>query len=137
MPRLEDVFDGASHLVTPVAGIDDRYVDAVLGWRAASHPGPTPRVAYTPLHGVGGPLCVRLLAAGGHESVVVVSASRSAVDDRFKSELDDEVVPMAVPKPVTVLPPELEPHGLRSRASGLRHWPPRALQPLVARSPRT
>ena len=32
--------------------------------------------------------------------------------------------------------PELDPHGLRSRAYGLRHCPPRALQPLVARSPR-
>ena len=31
--------------------------------------------------------------------------------------------------------PELDPHGFRSSAYGLRHWPPRALQPLVARSP--
>ena len=29
--------------------------------------------------------------------------------------------------------PELDPHGLRSSAYGLRHWPPRALQPLVER----
>src|SRR5262245_9098694 len=29
--------------------------------------------------------------------------------------------------------PELEPHGLRFNAYGLRVWPPRALQPLVER----
>src|SRR5574342_77671 len=29
--------------------------------------------------------------------------------------------------------PELEPQGFRSSAYGLRHWPPRALQPLVER----
>jgi hypothetical protein len=32
--------------------------------------------------------------------------------------------------------PELDPHGLRSRAYGFRHWPPRALQPLLAFIPR-
>src|SRR5438270_9402648 len=31
---------------------------------------------------------------------------------------------------VAALEPELEPHGLRSRMYGLRHWPPRPLQPL-------
>ena len=32
--------------------------------------------------------------------------------------------------------PELEPQGLRSGANGFRHWPPRALHPLVERSER-
>jgi len=32
--------------------------------------------------------------------------------------------------------PELDPHGVRSSAYGLRHWPPRALQPLDAFRPR-
>ena len=31
--------------------------------------------------------------------------------------------------------PELDPQGLRSRAYGFRHWPPRALQPLDAFMP--
>src|SRR5262245_65516014 len=32
--------------------------------------------------------------------------------------------------------PELDPHGLRLGAKGFRHWPPRALHPLVERSER-
>ncbi len=36
----------------------------------------------------------------------------------------------------TTAEPELDPHGLRSSAYGLRHCPPLALHPLVARTPR-
>jgi phosphomannomutase len=72
VPRIEGALDGASDLAIPLVGLESRYVEAVLEWRATEHSGPTPHVAYTPLHGVGGPLCVELLAAGGHDSVAVV-----------------------------------------------------------------
>src|SRR5438093_7390758 len=45
----------------------------------------------------------------------------------------DRAVRVAV---VAAADPELEPHGLRSRTYGFRHWPPRALHPLDDRSDR-
>lgn len=90
VPRIEGVFAGGSDLATPLVGLEDRYVGAVLAWRDTEHSGPTPRIAYTPLHGVGGPLCVRVLAAGGHGSVEVVS-------EQF--EPDGEFPTVAYPNP--------------------------------------
>jgi phosphomannomutase len=70
--RVEGALDGAADNATVLDGMEDRYVEAVLEWRGGDPAGPTPRIAYTPLHGVGGPLCIRLLEAGGHDAVVVV-----------------------------------------------------------------
>jgi phosphomannomutase len=72
VPRIERAMDGAADLAVPLVGMEDRYVEAVLDWRQADFSGPSPHVVYTAMHGVGGELCVRLLAAGGHASVTPV-----------------------------------------------------------------
>ncbi len=50
--------------------VEDAYVEAVLGLRVRD--GGALRVAYTPLHGVGRDLCLRVLAAAGYTDVHVV-----------------------------------------------------------------
>ena len=82
VPRVEGALDGSSELATPLVGLEERYLDEVLAFRGRPSPGPSPRIAYTPLHGVGGPLAVRAFAAGGHDSVVVV-ADQFEPDGRF------------------------------------------------------
>ena len=72
VPRQEGVLDGASDLATPLAGMEEQYIAEMRAFRDPPAPGPSPRIAYTALHGVGGPLALRAFAAGGHESVVVV-----------------------------------------------------------------
>lgn len=73
VPRIEGALDGATDLSIPLVGMDDRYIEAVLEWRDTEFSGPTPHVVYSAMHGVGGALCLRLLAAGGHDSVAVVA----------------------------------------------------------------
>lgn len=47
----------------------DRYLEAVMAFRGGAPGGDSPRIAYTPLHGVGGALTVRVLGEGGHGDV--------------------------------------------------------------------
>ena len=73
VPRFEGALGDALERATPLDGIEEQYVAEMLAFRDPPPPGPSsPRIAYTALHGVGGPLMLRALAAGGHESVVVV-----------------------------------------------------------------
>lgn len=74
VPRIERAFEVDDDL-TDTIGLDaeDRYSSEVLGFRDGP-PEPAPvRVAYTPLHGVAGPVTVRLLEAGGHRDVHFVT----------------------------------------------------------------
>ncbi|MEX0868966.1 MAG: phospho-sugar mutase [Nitriliruptoraceae bacterium] len=60
-------------------------LDRYLAELAAARPvveGPDRRIVYTPLHGVGGPLVTRALAAGGYSSVHVV-AEQAEPDGEF------------------------------------------------------
>jgi len=82
VPRIEGALDGSSTLAAPLQGLEDRYLNEVLAFRASPVSGPSPRIAYTPLHGVGGPLALSALAVGGHESVFVVS-DQFEPDGRF------------------------------------------------------
>ncbi len=72
VPRQEGVLDGTSDLGTPLTGVEEQYLVEMLAFRGPPVPGPSPRIAYTALHGVGGPLALRAFAAGGHRSVAVV-----------------------------------------------------------------
>ncbi len=83
VPRLEGALEGALELATPLVGIEEQYIAEMLVFRDPPAPGPSsPRIAYSALHGVGGPLALRALAAGGHESVVAV-AEQFEPDGRF------------------------------------------------------
>ncbi|MEQ1572344.1 MAG: phospho-sugar mutase, partial [Myxococcota bacterium] len=53
------------------SGLVDAYLREVAALRV-HRPGRTVRIVYTPLHGVGGELALRVLAAAGHTDVVVV-----------------------------------------------------------------
>jgi len=57
----------------------DRYLQAVLEFRGDTPSGGSPRIAYTPLHGVGGSLALRALAEAGHGDV-------TAVTDQFEPD---------------------------------------------------
>lgn len=88
-PRAVDVpcptLDAArtTGLVTTLGDAEvARYVDAVLAERLAPAPAGTLRVAYTPLHGVGRDLLLRVLAAAGHRDVHV-EPSQAAPDGAF------------------------------------------------------
>ncbi len=72
VPRQEGVLEGTSDLGTPLTGMEEQYIVEMLAFRDPPPPGPSPRIAYTALHGVGGPLALRAFAAGGHQSVAVV-----------------------------------------------------------------
>lgn len=79
VPRVDPV---ASDLVAPV---DAEVVDRYLGELAAARPpveGPDRTIVYTPLHGVGGELVRRALAAGGYADVHVVP-SQAEPDGSF------------------------------------------------------
>lgn len=72
VPCHAGVLEGSSSLATPVpAGILDRYWVEVNESRPAAHPSDM-RVVYTPLHGVGGDVVMRILERGGHRGVRVV-----------------------------------------------------------------
>jgi phosphomannomutase len=51
---------------------EDAYVEAVLGFRGSPPAGAPISIVYTAMHGVGGRLTTRLLAAAGHDRVVPV-----------------------------------------------------------------
>ncbi len=90
VPRQEGVFDGTSDLATPIVDAEERYLEEVFGFRGAPPPGPSPRIAYTPLHGVGGALALRALEKAGHTSV-------SALREQF--EPDGGFPTVAYPNP--------------------------------------
>ena len=83
VPRIERVFEVVDDLSRPIGfGAEDRYTEDVFAFRgdpAERHP---IRIAYTPLHGVAGPLAIRTLAAGGYGDVHVVE-EQFEPDGRF------------------------------------------------------
>ena len=90
VPRAEGALGGALELATPITGMEEQYRTEMLAFRDPPASGPSPRIAYTALHGVGGPLALRALAAGGHESV-------AAVPEQF--EPDGRFPTVAFPNP--------------------------------------
>ena len=72
VPRVEGALSGTSALASPLEGIERRYLAEVLAFRGVAAPGPAPGIAYTPLHGVGGPLALKAFSAAGYDSVTVV-----------------------------------------------------------------
>lgn len=73
IPRLDGILDGVGDHGSPLTGVEERYVAAVLDHRGEAPGGRSPRIVYTALHGVAGSLCVRLLKAGGHGTVIPVA----------------------------------------------------------------
>ncbi|GGI05536.1 phospho-sugar mutase [Egicoccus halophilus] len=72
----------ASELVAPVpASVVDRYLDELAAARPDT-PGPDLTLVYTPLHGVGGELVQRAMAAAGFDDLHVVP-SQAEPDGRF------------------------------------------------------
>jgi len=90
VPRAEGALEGTLDLATPITGMEEQYRTEMLAFRDPPASGPSPRIAYTALHGVGGPLALRALAAGGHESV-------AAVPEQF--EPDGRFPTVAFPNP--------------------------------------
>jgi phosphomannomutase len=72
IPRLEGVFTGTSELVKPIApGIVDDYRIEVD--EARPHPQRSNlRIVYTPLHGVGANVVIRMFAAAQHTGLITV-----------------------------------------------------------------
>jgi phosphomannomutase len=68
VPRDEAAWGGSAEVID-LEDAAGRYLEAVLAFRGDPPAGASPRIAYTPLHGVGGALTVRVLAAGGHGDV--------------------------------------------------------------------
>lgn len=73
VPRLEGVFEGEVALAEPLGGeIEAAYLDEMLRFRGTPPPGEPVRIVYSAMHGVGGALMVRALAAAGHDDVLPV-----------------------------------------------------------------
>ena len=62
--------------------IEDAYVADVMSFRGTAPAAPTVPIVYTALHGVGGPLALRLLDAAGHHAVTPVP-EQQAPDGAF------------------------------------------------------
>jgi len=82
IPRLEGVFTGASELVKPIdLGIVDDYRIEVD--EARPHPQRSKlKTVYTPLHGVGADVLIRMFAAAQHSGLITVP-EQVAPDGRF------------------------------------------------------
>lgn len=87
VPRLENALSGDGALA---ADAEDAYVEAVLAFRGEPGTGDPVEIVYTPLHGVGGRITLRLLAAAGYDRVEVV-------DEQF--EPDGRFPTVAFPNP--------------------------------------
>ncbi len=62
--------------------IEDAYVSDVMSFRGPAPAATTVPIVYTAMHGVGGPLALRLLAAAGHDAVTPVP-EQQAPDGAF------------------------------------------------------
>ncbi|MEX0827254.1 MAG: phospho-sugar mutase [Acidimicrobiia bacterium] len=83
VPRIGGVFEDGHEFALPIGlEAEERYVEEVFAFRGDPPAGAPIRLAYTALHGVGGPLAIRILAAGGHGDVHVVE-EQWAPDGRF------------------------------------------------------
>jgi len=72
VPRADGALEGDVPGAVALRDMEDRYLEAVARFRGRPPAGPSPRIAYSAMHGVGGRLLVRVLRSAGHESVVAV-----------------------------------------------------------------
>jgi phosphomannomutase len=79
IPRTPGALDGGVDGAEPLREMEQRYLDAVAAFRGHAPAGPSPHIAYTAMHGVGGPLALAALHDSGHDSV-------SAVPEQFEPD---------------------------------------------------
>lgn len=80
---LADAFDGVTDKATPIDdSVGDAYVDAVIKSRVSGAKSEPIRIAYTPLHGVGGAWIERVLGEAGYFDVHLESSQRK-IDGNF------------------------------------------------------
>lgn len=83
IPCSRSAFDGVSNLAQPIdTSMGDDYVQAVLASRVPGAKAGSIRIAYTPLHGVGGAWVERVLRFAGYSDVHIEPSQRE-IDGHF------------------------------------------------------